>query len=393
MVNIPRIAHAVGLIGDDLIAEAADRRSSEKPRRSKAHLVRWTAAAACLAVVAAAAAAAVLRPDRTPAAGGDGRYRQVTVHASETAIVWPWAYRTAAERYRALTVDGVRYEGTVRAVSETLVGDRIGTYPLSGTDGIDGKTYTVDAPVYRLSHVGQSRAVAVRLDGSCYVFTAADHAPPATLGELWAEVDLPSAIALESFSADGRTFAPGDTDRIWSILSGCRNAPFVEDDPSAADEDLIVFTVSAEELGAERVALSVTANGYLRTNVFAWGYRFLIGTDAAKQIAEAAKENAAEIPAKPRARTVVGTVTAVTAQEILLDDAVLCKDPADGITYRIRLIDPRIARYAAGGYVAVGDTVQIAYTGTVEDKNGHTVTGAYALDHVQLTDGDMWIPE
>ena len=391
MLNFPRIAHAVGLIGDDLIAEAADRRTNEKPRRSKAHLIRWAAAAACLAVVAAVAAAAVLRPGQAPAAGSDGRYRQVTVHASETAIVWPWAYRTAAERYRVLTVDGVRYEGTVRAVSDTLVGDLIGTYTLSGSDGIDGKTYTVDAPVYRLSHVGQSRAVAVRLDGGCYVFTAADHAPPATLGELWAEVDLPSAIALESFSADGRTFAPGDVDRIWSILSGCRNAPFVGDDRPTADESLIAFTVSAEELGAERVALSVTANGYLRTNVFAWDYRFLIGTDAAKQIAEVAKENAAEIPAKPRERTVVGTVTAVTAQEILLDDAVLCKDPADGITYRIRLDDLRIARYAAGGYVAVGDTVQIAYTGTADDE--HTVTGAYALDHVQLIDGDVWIPE
>ena len=315
----------------------------------------------------------------------------MAVHASETAIVWPWAYRTAAERYRVLTADGVRYEGTVRAVSDTLVGDLIGTYTLSGSDGIDGKTYTVDAPVYRLSHVGQSRAVAVRLDGGCYVFTAADHALPATLGELWTEADLPSAIALESFSADGRTFAPGDVDRIWSILSGCRNAPFVGDDRPTADESLIAFTVSAEELGAERVALSVTANGYLRTNVFAWDYRFLIGTDAAKQIAEAAKENAAEIPAKPRERTVVGTVTAVTAQEILLDDAVLCKDPADGITYRIRLDDLRIARYAAGGYVAVGDTVQIAYTGTADDE--HTVTGAYALDHVQLIDGDVWIPE
>lgn len=391
MLNIPRIAYAVGLIGDDLIAEAADRRTNEKPRRSKAHLIRWAAAAACLAVVAAVAAAAVLRPGQAPAAGSDGRYRQVTVHASETAIVWPWAYRTAAERYRVLTADGVRYEGTVRAVSDTLVGDLIGTYTLSGSDGIDGKTYTVDAPVYRLSHVGQSRTVAVRLDGGYYVFTAADHAPPATLGELWAEGDLPSAIALESFSADGRTFAPGDVDRIWSILSGCRNAPFVGDDRPTADESLIAFTVSAEELGAERVALSVTANGYLRTNVFAWDYRFLIGTDAAKQIAEAAKENAAEIPARPRERTVVGTVTAVTAQEILLDDAVLCKDPADGITYRIRLIDPRIARYAAGGYVAVGDTVQIAYTGTADDE--HTVTGAYALDHVQLIDGDVWIPE
>lgn len=391
MLNIPRIAYAVGLIGDDLIAEAADRRKNEKPRRSKAHLIRRAAAAACLAVVAAVAAAAVLRPGQAPAAGSDGRYRQVTVHASETAIVWPWAYRTAAERYRVLTADGVRYEGTVRAVSDTLVGDLIGTYTLSGSDGIDGKTYTVDAPVYRLSHVGQSRAVAVRLDGGCYVFTAADHAPPATLGELWAEADLPSAIALESFLADGRTFAPGDVDRIWSILSGCRNAPFVGDDLPTADESLIAFTVSAEELGAERVALSVTANGYLRTNVFAWDYRFLIGTDAAKQIAEAAKENAAEIPAKPRERTVVGTVTAVTAQEILLDDAVLCKDPADGITYRIRLDDLRIARYAAGGYVAVGDTVQIAYTGTADDE--HTVTGAYALDLVQLIDGDVWIPE
>ena len=391
MLNIPRIAHAVGLIGDDLIAEAADRRKNEKPRRSKAHLIRWAAAAACLAVVAAVAAAAVLRPGQAPAAGSDGRYRQVTVRASETAIVWPWAYRTAAERYRVLTADGVRYEGTVRAVSDTLVGDLIGTYTLSGSDGIDGKTYTVDAPVYRLSHVGQSRAVAVRLDGGYYVFTAADHAPPATLGELWAEADLPSAIALESFSADGRTFAPGNVDRIWSILSGCRNAPFVGDDRPTADESLIAFTVSAGELGAERVALSVTADGYLRTNVFAWDYRFLIGADAAKQIAEAAKENAAEIPAKPRERTVVGTVTAVTAQELLLDDAVLCKDPADGITYRIRLIDPRIARYAAGGYVAVGDTVQIAYTGTADDE--HTVTGAYALDHVQLIDGDVWIPE
>lgn len=393
MVNIPRITHAVGLIGDDLIAEAADRRMNEKPRRSKTHFVRWATAAACLAAVVAVAAAAVLRPDRTPAAGGDGRYRQVTVRTSETAIVWPWAYRTAAERYTALTVDGIRYQGTARAVSESLVGDKLGTYPLTGSDGIDGKTYTADAPVYRLSHVGRERAVAVRLDGSCYVFTAADHAPPATLGELWAEVDLPSVIAIEGFSADGRTFAPEDTDRIWSILSGCRNAPFVEDDLPVTDGSLIAFTVSAEELGAARVSMSVTADGYLRTNVFAVGYRFLIGTDAAKQIADAAKKDAAEIPAGPREQTVVGTVTAVTAQEIWVDDAVLCTDPADGITYRIRLDDLRIARYATGGYVAVGDTVQIAYTGTVEDKNGHTVTGAYALDHVQLIDGDVWIPE
>ena len=34
MLNIPRIAYAVGLIGDDLIAETADRRTNEKPRRS-----------------------------------------------------------------------------------------------------------------------------------------------------------------------------------------------------------------------------------------------------------------------------------------------------------------------------------------------------------------------
>ena len=94
-------------------------------------------------MVAAVAAAAVLRPGQAPAAGSDGRYRQVTVHASETAIVWPWAYRTAAERYRVLTLDGVRYEGTVRAVSDTLVGDLIGTYTLSGSDGIDGKTGTL----------------------------------------------------------------------------------------------------------------------------------------------------------------------------------------------------------------------------------------------------------
>ena len=55
------------------------------------------------------------------------------------------------------------------------------------------------------------------------------------------------------------------------VLSECRNAPFVEDQTcTVGDRSYLSFTITSEALGVYKVALYVTADGYLWTNAFDW---------------------------------------------------------------------------------------------------------------------------
>ena len=76
-----------------------------------------------------------------------------------------------------------------------------------------------------------------------------------------------------------------------------------------------------------------------------------------------------------------------------MDDSILCKNPADGITYKFLLNDLRISRYVDCGIVKVGDTVQIFYEGEMDGTNDHTITSAIAASRATISNGDGSIPE
>lgn len=76
-----------------------------------------------------------------------------------------------------------------------------------------------------------------------------------------------------------------------------------------------------------------------------------------------------------------------------MDDSILCKNPADGITYKVLLNELRISRYVDYGIVKVGDTVQISYEGEIDETNANTIAGAISAFKVTISNGDASIPE
>lgn len=125
-MKTPRIANAIGQIDDDLVADAA-----KCKKKNKKHWLKWGSLAACFAVIVIVGAAilpSLFRENVTPE-GTDGRYKDFSIRASESAIVWPWEYQTVYENIgmSKLTVlsimeKAVRYQkhGLARVLATTL---------------------------------------------------------------------------------------------------------------------------------------------------------------------------------------------------------------------------------------------------------------------------------
>ena len=77
----------------------------------------------------------------------------------------------------------------------------------------------------------------------------------------------------------------------------------------------------------------------------------------------------------------------------MLDDSILCKDPADGITYKIMLNDISVSRYVDCGIVRVGSTVVVSYEGGIDVKNGNAINQTIDISEAIISDGDILIPE
>lgn len=393
-MKTPRTANAVGHIDDELITAAA----AESKKKKKSNWMKWGSLAACFAVLVIAGAAILpsLLGGNTPE-GTNDRYKDHIIQAGESGIIWPWEYRTVYEQYIVFELDGVHYQSQGRAVSADLVSELVGTHTVVGYDEINGKTYTKDFEVYELKYADKSQFVAVKMDGKYYTFKKDYYAPPSNLGELLDWIDLSQAIELSRFSengdsADKKHYALNDDDYIWEVLAGCRGAAFIDTSANVENgREYLSFTITSETLGVYKVAMYVTKDGYLWTNAFRYQYLFNIGEDAAGKIIKYAKENSTETEYEPYQKTVAGKIVEITDEYILIDDTVLCNDPADGITYKVLLNDLRISRYVDHEIVKVGSTVQITFESEIDEAN--TIDSAVSASEVTISRGDVLIPE
>ena len=391
-MKTPRTANVVGHIDDDLITAAAE--CKKKTKHSP--WLKWGSIAACFAFLVIAGTA--ILPSLFGGDGGTTNKYKDFIQAGESAIIWPWEYQTVYEKYTELKFDGIEYLGRGREVSASHVGEIIGNHTVVGYDEINsGKKYTKEFEVYKLKDAAQSQFVAVKMEGKYYVFKNDKYAPPSTLGELFDLVDLPKVIELNEFFENGdgpnkTHYVLNNDDYVWEVLVGCKNADFVEDDKwTVHKREHLSFTVTSETLGVYRVAMYVTADGYLWTNAFSYQYLFNIGEDAAGKIIKYAKENSAEAEYKPYQNRIVGKVVEVTDEYIVIDDTVLCNNTSDGTTYKVLLNDLRISRYVDHEIIKVGSTVQITFEGEIDEAN--IIDSAVSASNVKISGGDVLIPE
>ncbi len=392
------IVNALNDIDFDMIDEA-----KMKKKTAQNKWLKWGAAAACFALILAAGALIYpkLNDSGVMIDGIERRYKEVTVTAGESAIEWPWEYKTMAEKYTHMVLDGVEYRTRAQQVSQDHLGDVLGICKADGYDTYTDKRYIEEFEVHAVKGIEGNNVVAVNMEGECIVFLRNDNPFPATLGEFIHTYSLADTLPLGRFSEmEGYTtkgnFLVNDDDYIWQVLSECADAPRIPDDNwNRGDQNYLAFTATSDALGVYKRAFYVSEDGYVWTNLMEYAYIFEIGTDAAEKIIAYAKDNSTETVSEPYHKSISGTVVEIGDGYVLIDDSVLCVDPEEGMVFTVPTDDLRIGRCVDSPHssIAVGDLVVVEYTETIDVKNENIVLGAFSLNEGIMTDAGILIPE
>jgi len=394
-----RVIDSLGRIDDDMIQNVEVLRQKKK----RPAWTKWAAVAACLAV-AVIAGVSLLPGNNTvqTSVGGIMReYKNASVASSEEAIVWPWEYKTEYERYSTVFYDGKEY--TVKtlglAVDAKLLGEKLGSGEGIGYDEYTEKEYRQSLDVWCINGISPELMVAAELDGQFYTYKYAEFVPPTTLGAVMDDYSLSQTLTLGRFAVqeDGQEtgyYALTDDDYIWQVLSGCRDAQFVEDDAGGRiSKNRITFTATSEALGVYKRAFYVSEDGYVSTNVFDWRYAFYIGEDAAADIISYAKKNSTEAEREPYTYALSGTLIEIGDEYILVDDSILCADEKDGMVFKVLTSDLRISRCIDYQKIEVGSIVVISFTGPIDVEAENVVTGAVSMVKGYLYEDGVAVPE
>lgn len=372
------------------------------PRTSKKRMFfRWIAAAACLSLAVWAGMSLLSRDGgKTTIIGGvERKYKNTQISGAELAIEWSWEYRTTAERYTQLIFSDHEFRSAGNHISAEFLGETLGTGEVLGYDVYEEKEHRLTTEIRRINGISDDRMVAVKLEEDFYLFKSSEYDPPATFGELLKLYSLDQNLPFERFSVNEGHKEKGyyqlaDDQYIWDILSSCGEAPFNDDDMwRAGEQNYLSFTATSDILGVYKRVFYVTADGYIRTNVFDWAYLYDIGVEAARKIISYATEHGEEAEWEPYTYSVAGTLTAIEDGYLLIDDSVLCTNPKDGMVFRVSTDDLRISRCIEFGGINVGDIVVVNFNGEINVDAGNIVEGAYTLSKGYLYDGGVAVPE
>ena len=393
------ISKVIDNISPKYIDEAAEYGIKAK-QNSRFKLIKWGAVAACF--VAFSVAIAVILPSllntSKPQTEQNGRYKDFVTSQANTAIVWGWDERTTSEKYSTTEINGTTYHVlSGRAISVDLVGEKINSYDFYGFDEKAQQKRTETFEVYQMKNLPEDLFLAVYIEGEYFVLKKEEsYNPPATLGELFELIDLEKIIELNRFSEDGensetRYYSLNNDDYVWDVLKECSSARFFKNDEFYTHERKhIDFSVTSEALGVYKCVLTITEEGFLSTNIFSYGYRFDIGKENAKKIIDYAKKNSVSAEYEPYELYIIGEVTEITDEYLLIDDSFLCNNSEDGVTYKVLLNDKRIRRYVERtNYIYKGKTVKVVYEGEIQDGNPKIILSGREISNIRISFGDQ----
>ncbi len=387
-MKTPRIANAVGLIDDDLVIGAAE---YKKPNKKKT-IVKWVLIAACFSMAVLAAIPVISLWNGKGSTGGNPSL----IYGQEGAIAWSWEYLTESERYAVYIYDLTEYTPRGK-IGEDKVGEKIGTCMGMGTDSYTGKVHTKTFKVHKINGISENRLIAVEIEESFYVCINMKAELPATFGEVLDLYNLAQVLPFTKFSVYEANrqkdhYKIADDDYIWQILSECRNAKVYDNRDLWSYEvrNYLSFTATSEELGVYKKVVYITEDGYLWTNIFERAYIYFVGEEAAGKIIGYAKSNAEKTESEPYEYTLFGTLTEIGDGYLIIDTSSI--EGRDGKTVKVLTDDIRLRRCYEVGNIKVGDVVAITHRKPIDEGSG-TVTDAFNMQKVIISEGDVAIPE
>ena len=305
LVPDPAVTSALYARIHELSGEPGGREKAERPPRKRA----WPlAAGACAAVLAAV----FLLPFLSPSSGGtvsgpakDGNFGEGGIHhesSGEIAVLIPWEELPLSSQYTTLRLNGTVYTTCRSSLSPSQLGEKLGDREVTGYDE-EERAHTRTCPVYALQGLSEEAVVAVQLSDTTLCAYLSDSYTPATLGDWIRDLNLREAMTFglvydtpARLEEDSACYRLTDSGFVWEALLAAEAAPFAADlleDPMAykqVGQEVLTFSVSVPVLGQENVALIVTENGYLRSNVGQTEKLFFLGRETTEELRRRVRE-------------------------------------------------------------------------------------------------------
>jgi hypothetical protein len=287
------------------VAGAAVPRKEQKaarPQRSPVYRKAWqmAAAAAMLLVVVAAVMVYQRKPPLPPdpLIPTQSGQTQTRVNATENRWIPAWDEKTIAEKFPSVAWNSTDYNtSSNEAIPAGKIGSLLGEYTTTGYDYRKGKqgtapSYQADCEIYAIRSIANACAVAVKFAGTDDYFPYINaYYRPNTLGDFINDLNLRENLrfgSIDYFHFEGdeyvmMQYSLPDPSVIWTMLladTGLKNVADTGVSPGAA---LMTCGIDVNVIGLRNIALSVTENGYLTTNILSTEKSFFIGKDAANR--------------------------------------------------------------------------------------------------------------
>ena len=367
-----------GNIDDEYITQAL------QPRKRHNPMIKWMPVAACLVLVMIAS---ILVPHflRT-ATIAESKYKY-HVSKTERAIEWSWKYKTAAEKYPAIKLNGKQF--TVKSqnpIHTDTLGDEIGSCIAEGLDLDTEKKYTETFEVWKIHGISEELMIAAGNEDGFYVYAADESTAPDTLGKLLELYGLSQNIELNYV-----TKCENYEEKEELLLDNDAKLDNTSDFFERENRIYLAFTATSKTLGVYNRVIYISEDGYFATNILDYEYSYFIGKEAAGQIIRYVQKHSTETKSSSSVPTISGTVTEIGDGYMIVDNTALCRSPKAGKEYKVYTDDIRVKRWIESGEIKTGDLVAVEYEGEI--SGSCEVTGAYSIFTGTLEENDILTKE
>ena len=237
--------------------------------------------------------------DKIPEQSAKWPIKRVPAESSAEKVPVPkWEDLTLAQKYPTVQINDMEFSGQNAKLTKQTVGRELADVTATGFIGEAEKK--ADATAYAVIGIDERCAAAIKFDGSeeYYVYINSYYLP-STLGEftdaLSLEENIEFGAASYSYFENGAykniEFNDLDDSVIWDMLLSDRDAKSIDNYDSHDFTAEMTVGVSIPLLGYENIALSVTEDGYLITNILNTGKAFFIGKEKTEKFTDYVIDN------------------------------------------------------------------------------------------------------